>query len=121
MMDDSHPNAADPATLLADLYLDFSGPPPRAALSAALLGGRAPRDAGRIAAAGRLASRLAADARLGIARRRAAFGRSITRADPQNDPRTDPWLARLVADLALHRASAVARMASAHSMPSAIL
>ncbi|UEM02629.1 hypothetical protein JL101_022000 [Skermanella rosea] len=116
MTDDSHPNAADPATLLADLYLDFSGPPPRAALSATLLGGRAPRDAGRIAAAGRLASRLAADARLGIARRRAAFGR-ITRADP----RIDPWLARLVADLALHRASAVARMASAHSMPSAIL
>ncbi|WP_158046940.1 hypothetical protein [Skermanella pratensis] len=111
MMDDSHPHNADATTLLADLYRDFAGPPPRAVLSAALLGGRHPRDAGRIAAAGRLASRLAADARLGIARRRAACGRI-----PRHDPRTDPWLARLVADLALHRASAVA-----HSMPSAIL
>lgn len=116
MTDDSHPHAADPATLLASLYRDFTGPPPRAAVSAALLGGREPRDAGRIAAARRLASRLAADARLGIARRRAAYGRA-----PRLDPANDPWLARLVADLALHRATAVAGLMPAHSMPSAIL
>ena len=36
MTDDSHPHAADPATLLASLYRDFTGPPPRAAVSAAL-------------------------------------------------------------------------------------
>lgn len=116
MTDDSHPHAPDPATLLAGLYRDFTGPPPRAALSAALLGGREPRDAGRIAAARRLASRLAADARLAIVRRRAACGGS-----PRLDPQNDPWLARLVADLALYRATAVTGLMPAHSMPSAIL
>src|SRR4051812_49003891 len=40
---------------------------------------------------------LAADQRLGISRRRAACATA---------PQTDPWLTRLVADLALHRATA---------------
>ena len=82
---------------LTDLYRAHNGPPPRPALKAALLEGSSPREALRIRAGWTLASRLAADQRLGISRRRAAC------ASP---PQSDPWLARLVADLALHRATA---------------
>jgi hypothetical protein len=82
---------------LADLYLTHSGPPPRAALCAALLGGSGRRDRLRTQAALRMAARLAADTRQGIARRRPACPK----------PEADRWLARLVADLALHRAAAV--------------
>ncbi len=82
---------------LTDLYRTHNGPPPRPALKAALLEGSPPHKVRRIRAGWALACRLAADQRLGIARRRAACTTS---------PQTDPWLKRLVADLALHRASA---------------
>ena len=82
---------------LTDLYRTYNGPPPRLALKAALLEGSPPHEVRRIRAGWALACRLAADQRLGIARRRAAC------ATP---PQADPWLTRLVADLALHRASA---------------
>ena len=57
---------------LTDLYRTHNGPPPRPALKSALLDGSSPREAGRIRAGWTLASRLAADQRLGISRRRAA-------------------------------------------------
>ena len=87
---------------LTDLYRTYAGPPPRAALKTALLDGCSPdgcspREERRIRAARALASRLAADSRLGISRRRAACAAS---------PQSDSWLTRLVADLALHRATA---------------
>lgn len=82
---------------LTDLYRTHDGPPPRPALKAALLDGDSSHTMGRIRAGWTLASRLAADQRLGIARRRAACASS---------PQSDPWLTRLVADLALHRADA---------------
>jgi hypothetical protein len=82
---------------LTDLYRTHDGPPPRPALKAALLDGNSPQMVRRIRAGWTLACRLAADQRLGIARRRAACTTS---------PQTDPWLKRLVADLALHRAAA---------------
>jgi len=82
---------------LTDLYRTYAGPPPRAALEAALLNGCSPREERRIRAGWTLASRLAADQRLGISRRRAACTAC---------PQSDPWLTRLVADLALHRATA---------------
>lgn len=82
---------------LTDLYRTHNGPPPRPALKAALLEGSPPQGMRRIRAGWSLACRLAADQRLGISRRRAAC------ASP---PQSDPWLTRLVADLALHRATA---------------
>lgn len=82
---------------LTDLYRTHDGPPPRPALKAALLDGDSPRMVRRIRAGWTLACRLAADQRLGIAHRRAACTTS---------PQTDPWLTRLVADLALHRTNA---------------
>jgi hypothetical protein len=82
---------------LTDLYRTHNGPPPRPALKSALLDGGSPREAGRIRAGWALASRLAADQRLGISRRRAACAAS---------PHSDPWLTCLMADLALHRATA---------------
>jgi hypothetical protein len=82
---------------LTDLYRTHNGPPPRPALKAALLDGSSPREVLRIRAGWTLASRLAADQRLGISRRRATCATS---------PQSDPWLTRLVADLALHRATA---------------
>ena len=82
---------------LTDLYRTHNGPPPQAALKAALLDGSSPRETRRIRAGWTLASRLAADQRLGISRRRATCAAS---------PQSDPWLTRLVADLALHRATA---------------
>ena len=82
---------------LKDLYRTHDGPPPRPALKAALLDGGSSHMVRRIRAGWTLACCLAADQRLGIARRRAAC---------TNSPQTDPWLTRLVADLAFHRASA---------------
>ena len=82
---------------LTDLYRTHDGPPPRPALKAALLDGYSPHMVRRIQAGWTLACRLAADQRLGIARRRAACTIS---------PQTDPWLTRLVADLAVHRTNA---------------
>jgi hypothetical protein len=82
---------------LTDLYRTYNGPPPRPALKAALLDGNSPHTGRRIRARWTVACRLAADQRLGIARRRTACASS---------PQTDPWLKRLVADLALHRAAA---------------
>jgi hypothetical protein len=82
---------------LTDLYRTHDGPPPRPALKAALLEGKSSHTVRRIRAGWTLACRRAADQRQGIARRRAAC---IT------SPQTDPWLKRLVADLALHRAAA---------------
>lgn len=82
---------------LNDLYRTYNGPPPRPALKAALLEGSPQHEARRIRAGWALSCRLAADQRLGIARRRAACATS---------PQSDPWLNRLVADLALHRTAA---------------
>jgi hypothetical protein len=82
---------------LTDLYRTYNGPPPRPALKAALFEGSPPHEVRRIRAGWALACRLAADQRLGIVRRRTACATS---------PQTDPWLRRLVADLALHRAAA---------------
>ncbi|EWY37474.1 hypothetical protein N825_17845 [Skermanella stibiiresistens SB22] len=106
--------------MMDDLYRTHSGPPPRAALSAALLGGVAIRDFHQIAAAQRVFRRLAADARFGISRRRKDCGAS---------PQTDGWLGRLTGDLTLYRNAAESwrRLAAArpgseaHSIPSAIL
>jgi hypothetical protein len=82
---------------LTDLCRTHNGPPPRPALKAALLEGTSPHEVRRIRAGWTLASRLAADQRLGISRRRTACAAS---------PQSDPWLTRLVADLALHRTTA---------------
>jgi hypothetical protein len=82
---------------LTDLYRTHNGPPPRPALKAVLLEGSSPHEVRRIRAGWTLASRLAADQRLGISRRRTACAAS---------PKSDPWLTRLVADLALHRTTA---------------
>lgn len=72
--------------LLTDLYWTHDGPPPRPALKAALLDGNSSHTMGRIRAGWTLASRLAADQRLGIARRRAACASS-----PQSDPGLRAW------------------------------
>src|SRR4051794_23583830 len=79
---------------LTDLYRTHNGPPPRPALRAALLDENSPHEMRRLRAGWTLASRLAADQRLGISRRRASCATS---------PLSDAWLTRLVADLAHHR------------------
>jgi hypothetical protein len=83
---------------LSCLYRTHDGPPPRPALEALRLDGGALRDTRRRDAERRLFERLAADARLGVARRRAACSL----------PEHDGWLSRLVLGLARHRADALA-------------
>ncbi len=84
---------------LTDLHRRYDGAPPREALRVATLGGAANANALRRAAVLALNERLAADARLATARRRAALSaRACLR---------DAWLARLCATLAHHRDAAL--------------
>src|SRR3954447_7076222 len=82
---------------LDDLHRMHDRPLPAAELRAALLGGpgAAARFGAEVAAASQ--ARLAAQVRVAIARRRL-----------QVRPGADPWLDRLVADLAWHRSAALA-------------
>ncbi len=84
---------------LATLHRLYDGPPPRDAVRAAQWGGSARAAAARRDAAISVNERLAADARLAIARRRAAL--------PLRSCPSDGWLARLCAALAHHRAVAL--------------
>jgi hypothetical protein len=86
-----------PATL-DDLHRRHDGPPPAHAVRVAALGGRIRADAGMRDAARHHHQRLAADARQGAARRRAALS-GIAATD-------DAWLTRLAATLAHHRHAA---------------
>lgn len=88
-------------TQLDDLHRSHDGPPPPEVLQTVLLGGSSRRMP--LAHAARLAlhSRLAAEARLGTARRRATL--------PASGASTDPWLSRLSATLAHHRNAACSR------------
>lgn len=88
---------------LDDLHCFHDGPPPRECLQTVLLGGSKRRAALAQAAASALHSRLAAEARLGTARRRAAL--------PASSAPADPWLTRLSATLAHHRHAACAASA----------
>jgi len=85
-------------TLLDDLHRSHDGPPPRDALQTTILGGSTRRTALAHAAALALHSRLASEARLGAARRRATL--------PASSAPADPWLTRLSATLAHHRHTA---------------
>lgn len=84
---------ADLAVRLADLERAHDGPLPTATVNTLLTTG-----CGAIMPAGRHHDRLAATARAGVARRRGMLGAGVA-AD-------DPWLERLVATLAHHRAAA---------------
>lgn len=84
---------------LTDLHRRYDGAPPREALRVATLGGAVNANALRRAAALTLNERLAADARLATARRRAAL--------PARACLRDAWLARLCATLAHHRDAAI--------------
>lgn len=84
---------------LTDLHRRYDGAPPRGALRVATLGGAAKARNLRRAAVLALNERLATDARIAVARRRAALS---ARACLQDD-----WLARLCATLAHHRNAAI--------------
>ncbi len=81
-----------------DLDRRHDGPHPAHAARVALLGGRANADAMAHDAMLRHHQRLAADARLGAARRRSAL--------PGDAAAGDAWLARLTAAIAHHRHAA---------------
>jgi len=83
---------------LDDLHSRHDGPPPAHAARVTLLGGRLRADALATDAARGFHQRLAAEARLGAARRRAAL--------PAAAVVGDAWLARLAATLAHHRDAA---------------
>ncbi|WP_448204512.1 hypothetical protein [Azospirillum sp. sgz302134] len=88
--------AAHPST--DSLDRSYDGAPPREILRLAMLGGRERHDTRARAAVQRLHGQLAAEARLGAARRRAAL--------PASGAPTDSWLTRLSATLAHHRHAA---------------
>jgi len=85
--------------LLEDLEHRHDGTPPAGAVRMALLGGRGQAEVLAHAATLRHHTRLAADARLGAARRRARV--------PADQAPGDAWLNRLAAALAHHRHAAV--------------
>jgi hypothetical protein len=87
-----------PATF-DDLHRHHDGPPPMHAARVAALGGRLRADARMRDATVRHHQTLAADARLGAARRRSAL--------PGDAAAGDAWLTRLAAALAHHRHAAV--------------
>ncbi|MBP2293101.1 hypothetical protein [Azospirillum rugosum] len=90
---------------LAALERSHDGPPPRHALKIALLGGGERHTALALSAARSLHDRLAAEARQGAARRRAAL--------PAAGAAADAWLSRLSRTLAHHRHAACALAAAA--------
>lgn len=83
---------------LDDLHRRHDGPPPAHAARVAALGGRIRADARTRDATVRHHQCLAADARLGAARRRSAL--------PAASAADDAWLTRLAAALAHHRHAA---------------
>ena len=87
------------------LERSHDGPPPRHSLKAALLGGGERHAALARSAARSLHDRLAAEARQGAARRRAAL--------PAAGAAADAWLSRLSRSLAHHRHAACAITATA--------
>ncbi|MCW2237909.1 hypothetical protein [Azospirillum canadense] len=90
---------------LDELERGHDGPPPRRSLKTALLGG-GERHAALVRSATRsLHDRLAAEARQGAARRRAAL--------PADGAAADAWLSRLSRTLAHHRHAACALAAPA--------
>ncbi|WP_448190081.1 hypothetical protein [Azospirillum sp. sgz301742] len=90
-----------PPATLDDLHRRHDGPPPAHAVRVAELGGRLRADDRARDAAYHHHQRLAADARLGAARRRSALpGLAVIE---------DSWLARLAAALAHHRHAAERR------------
>ncbi|HYD30086.1 MAG TPA: hypothetical protein VEB64_04420 [Azospirillaceae bacterium] len=81
------------------LHAAYDGPLPLGVERVARLGGRARCRQLAVQAAERLHERLAADTRLGLARRRRHLAADLAPADP--------WLARLSATLAFHRRGAL--------------
>ncbi|WP_207460174.1 hypothetical protein [Azospirillum sp. SYSU D00513] len=88
-----------PSTYPSDIDLRYDGPAPAGARRCGRLGGRKVADALARTAARDLHGRLAAEARLGAARRRRILS-PLAAAQ-------DPWLLRLTATLAHHRSMAV--------------
>ncbi|MCG5240128.1 hypothetical protein [Azospirillum doebereinerae] len=98
-----------PTPDLDALHRRYDGPAPAGALRKARLGGTARADALRRSAILALHDTLAAEARLGVARRRELLSWA--------DSASDAWLARLAATLAHHRHAAVALRLSGTRIP----